>query len=71
MGDLASVILQGKRYDIDMLQAFKRNCFVFEHRIPQLNIGDNYITIKFVDRIGNVSSGKINIATERVPNNEN
>ena len=71
VGDLASVILQGKRYDIDMLQAFKRNCFVFEHRIPQLNIGDNYITIKFVDRIGNVSSGKINIATERVPNNEN
>lgn len=71
VGDLASVILQGKRYDIDMLQVFKRNSFVFEHRIPQLNIGDNYITIKFVDRMGNTSSGKINVATERVRNNEN
>ena len=71
VGDLAAVILQGKRYEIDLLEAFRKKHFIFEHRVPQLNIGDNFITIKFVDRIGNVSSGKINIATKRVGSDEN
>lgn len=68
IGDLSSVILQGKRYKIDLLEAFRKKSFVFEHRFPRLNVGDNYVTIQFEDKMGNVSSGKINIKTESVRN---
>ena len=71
IGDLSSVILQGKRYRIDLSEAFRKKTFVFEHRIPRLNVGDNYVTIQFEDRMGNVSSGKINIATESIRNDDN
>ena len=70
IGDLSSVILQGKRYRIDLSEAFRKNAFVFEHRLPRLNVGDNYITIQFEDRMGNVSSGEINIRTESIRNEE-
>lgn len=68
VGDLASVILQGKRYKIDWSEAFRKKTFVFEHRLPRLNVGDNYVTIKFEDKMGNISSGKINIKTESIRN---
>lgn len=44
------------------------NIYIFEHRLSRLNVGDNYVTIKFEDKMGNISSGKINIKTESIRN---
>lgn len=71
IGDFDHLIIQGKKYQIkwDGLKGFINKQFIFEHRLPRLNIGDNYINIKFVDKLGNTSTGKINIITKRVRNN--
>lgn len=72
IGDIDYLIIQGKKYKIswsDITDKLGPNPrFIFEHRFPQLNIGDNYINIKFVDKLGNISTGRINIVTERIRN---
>lgn len=69
LGDFDHLILQGKKYD-NKYNDVNHERFVFEHRFPQLNTGNNYISIKFVDQVGNSSSGKINIRTERNRDND-
>ena len=53
----------------DGIKGFVNKQFIFEHRFPRLNIGDNYISIKFVDKLGNTSTGKLNIATQSIRDN--
>ena len=70
IGDIDHLVLQGKKYKIkwsDITDRLGNNPrFIFEHRFPRLNIGDNYINIKFVDKSGNASTGKINITTQSI-----
>lgn len=69
VGDIKYIIVQNKKYKINALETIQNNNrFVFEHHFPRLNIGDNYITFRFVDELGNMSSAKINIATESIRN---
>lgn len=71
IGDIDHLIIQGKKYPIkwDGIKGFVNKQFIFEHRFPRLNIGDNYISIKFVDKLGNTSTGKLNIATQSIRDN--
>ena len=71
IGDIDHLIIQVKKYPIkwDGIKGFVNKQFIFEHRFPRLNIGDNYISIKFVDKLGNTSTGKLNIATQSIRDN--
>lgn len=65
IGDFSYVEIQHKKYgivDVDV----RNKCLIFTHKVPHLNVGDNYITIKYVDIQGNSTIDKINIQTERV-----
>lgn len=67
-GDFDHLILQGKKYYPKSNDIYQDR-FVFEHRFPRLKIGDNFITIKFIDQVGNSSSKEINIRTQQTHNN--
>jgi len=69
-GDLAFVEIGSKRIPINYSFDDKKGgvYFRFEHHFPKLNIGDNYIEISFIDERGNKSSTTVNIALERVKN---
>lgn len=67
IGDFSYIEIQHKKYKIDnFIDVSKSKRLIFTHIIPYLNIGDNYITIKYVDVRGNSTEDKINIQTQRV-----
>jgi hypothetical protein len=64
-GDLKEIVIQNKRFlTLGIIHRVNLTC-----HFPKLNIGDNFIKIFFIDIQGNTSSTTINIALERVKNN--
>lgn len=67
IGDFSYVEIQHKKYKINnFIDTYKSKRLIFTHVIPYLNVGDNYIPIKYVDDRGNSTDDKINIQTQRI-----